>query len=260
MQYNPDGTPDLKWFNSLPNDNQIMFGGKWTAEQLADYKSKKTQLVQDELLNPEIEVYIEACLETAMIENEKFGTEKYFLGRKDDGTFLVIAPYFDDFYNRIRHLYIEIDETSVTENFTYDTFYDEYECKKIKEEEYQKILEIFEYANSQIYDLLLKDSKILDRKVREGDYIWSYGGVKRIKAISYEIGKYWSTDYHCEGGSFAIYRPLDSIPYYEGNVSLFDSNEECPHRLITEEAFEKGYEIGKKALSEIRCYLENFYL
>ena len=50
IRYNTDGTIDLKWYNSLPKDDQIMFGGKWTAEQFADYKSKKTKLEHNETL------------------------------------------------------------------------------------------------------------------------------------------------------------------------------------------------------------------
>ena len=67
-----DGTIDLKWFNSLSKDDQIMLVGKWTAEQFADYKSKKTQLSPAEILNTDIEEYIEDCLETAL-EEERFG-------------------------------------------------------------------------------------------------------------------------------------------------------------------------------------------
>ena len=78
MQYFPNGTIDLKWFNSLSKDDWIMLVGKWTAEQFAVYKSKKTQLSPDEFLNTDIEEYIEDCLETALIEKEKFGTEEYF--------------------------------------------------------------------------------------------------------------------------------------------------------------------------------------
>ena len=81
MKCFPDGNIDLKWFNSLSKDDQIMLVGKWTAEQFADYKSKKTQLAPDEILNTDIEEYIEDCLETAL-EEEKFGTEEYFLGKK----------------------------------------------------------------------------------------------------------------------------------------------------------------------------------
>ena len=260
LQYNLDGTIDLKWFNSIPKDNQIMLGGKWTAKQFADYKSKKTNLDHNETLDLEIEEYIEDCIEIARIENEKFGTEEYFLGRNESGAFLVVSPYYDEFYNHMRHLYIEVDTTSVTENFTYESFYDEYEYKRIKEAEYQTIFKIFENANSQMYDLLMKDSKILDRKVREDDYIWHHGGVMKIKAISYEMGKYWSSDYHCEYGCFAIYRPLDSIPYNDGNVSIFEPDEEWPSRLITEEAFLNGYEIGKNALAELRWFIENLYI
>ena len=122
IRYNPDGTIDLKWFNSLSKDDQIMLGGKWTAEQFADYKSKKTQLAPAEILNPEIEEYIQDCIETARIENEKFGTEEYYLGRNEDGAFMVVAPYYDEFYKHVRHLYIDVTKTGISQEFCYCIF------------------------------------------------------------------------------------------------------------------------------------------
>ena len=143
IQYNLDGSIDLKWFNSLPKDNQIMFGGKWTAEQFADYNSKKTQLTHDEILNPEVEEYIEDCIETARIENKKFGIDEYFLGRKGKGEFILVGPYYDNYYRRGRHEYIVIEKTSMYIDSTYSFYYYEYKYKHISEEEFQTLSKKF---------------------------------------------------------------------------------------------------------------------
>ena len=257
MQYNPDGTIDLKWFNSLSKDDQIMFGGKWTAEQFAVYKSEKTQLRHDEILNPQIEEYIEDCIETARIENEKFGTEEYFLGSNEDGDFMVVAPYYDEFYNHIRHLFIEVDKTSVTKNFTFDSFYDEYEYKRIKEEEFLIFYNIYEDGLSSIIKLFEENRKILDRNTNINDVIWDhYGSVFQIKGYG-ERG-YQARGYYIDGIGFDIRDGIDKIREYP-YLEIFDTPDDEKHYIITEEAFLKGYEIAYKTMLELRILLKDLY-
>lgn len=257
LKYNPDGTVDLKWYNSLPEEGKMILGGKWTAGQLADYRAKKSQLAPNEILDLELEEHIEDCIETDRIENEKFGTKEYFLGRREDGTFMVVAPYYDEFYSRVRHLYMEVEATRVSVNFTYISIDDEYDYKKISEEDYQTLYRKFEDASERICCLLNKDSRILDRQIMEGDYLWCYGGVMKIKTISYEKDEYWSADYYCDGGIIDIGDAVEGIPCNKGNLSLFNQTPDCPHLLITEEAFLKGFEIAKNALTEIRNILNH---
>ena len=253
MKYNPDGTIDLMWFNSLSKDDQIMLVGKWTAEQFADYKSKKTQLAPDEILNTDIEEYIEDCLETAL-EEEKFGTEEYFLGRNENGAFMVVAPYHDDFYNHVRHLYIEVDKTGVSENFTYEDFYEEYEFKRIQEEEYHIFYNIYETGLSSIIKLFEDNRKILDRNTNLNEFIWAhYGSVFQIKG--YGVRGYQARGYYVDGIGFDIGDGIDKLKEYP-YLKIFDTPEDEKHYIITEEAFLKGYEIAKNTLDEIRDLLE----
>ena len=254
MQYNPDGTIDLKWYNSLPNDKQIMFGEKWTAEQFADYTSKKSQLTHDEILNPEIEEYIEDCIETARIETEKFGTEEYFLGRNENGAFMVVAPYHDEFYNHVRHIYIEVDKTGVTENYTYDSFYDEYKYKRIKKEEYQNFYNIFDDCLSSVIKLFETDMTILDRNTNLNEVIWAhYGSVFQIKG--YGVRGYQARGYYVDGIGFDIGDGIDKLKEYP-YLKIFDTPEDEKHYIITEEAFLKGYEIAKDTLIRLRSYID----
>ena len=258
LQYNPDGTIDLKWFNSIPKDDQIMLGGKWTAEQFAVYNSKKTQLRHDEILNPEIEEYIEDCIETALIETEKFGTEEYFLGRNEDGAFMVVAPYYDDFYKQVRHLYLEVDKTGVTENYTYDSVYDEYEYKSIRKEEYQIFYKIYIDGLFSIIKLFEENRQKLDRNTKINEVIWDcYGSVFQIKGYG-ERG-YQARGYYVDGIGFDIRNGIDKIREYP-YLEIFDIPENKKHYIITEEAFLKGYEIAKNTLDEIKNFLENLYL
>ena len=257
IQYNTDGTIDLKWYNSLPKDDQIMLGGKWTSEQFADYKSKKTKLEHNETLDIEIEEYIEDCIETARIENEKFGTEEYYLGRNEDGAFMVVAPYYDEFYNHVRHLYIELDNTGVTENYTYDSLYDEYQYKKIKEEEYQNFYNIFDDCLSSVIKLFEADRKILDRNTKLNEVIWDhYGSVFQIKGYG-ERG-YQAIGYYIDGIGFDIRDGIDKIREYP-YLKIFDTPDNEKHYIITEEAFLKGYEIACKTMLKLRILLKDLY-
>ena len=257
MQYNPNGTIDLKWFNSLSNDDQIMFGGKWTAEQFAVYKSKKTQLRHDEILNPEIEEYIEDCIENARIEIEKFGTEEYFLGRKEDGTFMVVAPYYDEFYKHVRHLYIKITKTDISQEFSYCIFCKEYEFRKIKEEEYHNFYNIFDDCLSSVIKLFEADRKILDRNTKLNEVIWDhYGSVFQIKGYG-ERG-YQAIGYYIDGIGFDIRDGIDKIREYP-YLEIFDTPEDEKHYIITEEAFLKGYEIACKTMLKLRILLKDLY-
>ena len=253
MKYNPDGTIDLKWYNLLPKDDQIMLGGKWTAEQFADYKSKKTQLSSAEILNTDIEEYIEDCLETARIEIEKFGTKEYFLGRKEDGAFMVVAPYYDEFYKHFRHLYIELDNTGVTENYTYDSLYDEYQYKKIKEEEYQNFYNIFDDCLSSVIKLLEADMTILDRNTNLNEVIWDhYGSVFQIKG--YVERGYQARGYYIDCIGFDIRDGIDKIREYP-YLEIFDTPEDKKHYIITEEAFLEGFKLASKTLFIMKKYL-----
>ena len=203
ISYNQDGTIDLKWYNLLPKDDQIMLGGKWTAEQFADYKSKKTQLAPAEILNKDIEEYIEECIETIRIENEKFGTEEYFVGRNEEGSFMVVAPYYDEFYKHVRHLYIEVTKTDISQEFSYCIFCEEYEFRKIKEEEYQNFYNIFDDCLTSVIKLFEADMTILDRNTNLNEVIWGhYGSVFQIKGYG-ERG-YQARGYYVDGIGFDI--------------------------------------------------------
>ena len=150
-------------------------------------------------------------------------------------------------------IYIEITKTDISQEFSYCIFCKEYEFRKIKEEEYQNFYNIFDDCLTSVIKLFEADMTILDRNTNLNEVIWDhYGSVFQIKGYG-ERG-YQARGYYVDGIGFDIMDGIDKIREYP-YLEIFDTPEDEKHYIITEQAFLKGYEIAKNALTEIRAFL-----
>ena len=170
---------------------------------------------------------------------------------------MVVAPYYDEFYEQVRHLQIEVTKTDISQEFSYCIFCEEYEFKKIKEEEYQNFYNIFDGFLSSVIRLFETDRKILDRNTKLNEVIGDhYGSVFQIKGYG-ERG-YQARGYYIYGIGLDIKDGIDKISEYP-YLEIFDTPQDEKHYIIIEEAFLEGYEIACKTMLKLRILLRDLY-